>query len=480
MSYDYNKVIAAIEPPNEDEVLIKRYQNTGDIVKDLVYCLRTYNAQAVPVAKMYYTGDVSKDGKNIWNFIRDNIKYEAEPTKDQTTRSFSRIIHDKEGDCKHSALIVGSIAWNMGYNVVFRFVAYKDAETYGHVYTLIQDTKIGKTVIVDPLQDFNSEKPFVKKMDYKFLQPNTKKMALSRLTGVDDIPEENKALARAEKFREEFKRKNKTHRRVIRGGKPVWIKRDQPFNSTQGKESLTPEKKIEYGSSVLPVEHRIFDRGTNKAMTLTTSHAELSGIGRRTKAQRQQGRKSRKAARKARGGAFRAIALAPVRGAMSALFELNFLGFATSFQQVIQQHPDEAKHFAMQLGYKYNTLVKQVAKGASKRQLGAIGQTVVAIAAIAAPAIIILVTLLKKLGIITPKQAAALDTAVAQADAVASGDPTAGGAIQPNDLQHMADADKIKNGPPPGGGLMKSKILGIPAPIALLGILGAGYLLTKD
>ncbi len=183
---NYNTVISAIEPPKYKEQLIKKYQNTADIINDLLYCFKYYNTQALPLSKLYRTGNIKTDSRKIYDFIRENIKYNAEPFTSQTTSSFSRIIHDKNGDCKHSALIVGSIGYSMGYNVFFRFVSYDKDKQLGHVYTILQDPKTKEKIIVDPLQSFNYEKPFTKKKDYLAINLNPKNMALTRLTGIKD------------------------------------------------------------------------------------------------------------------------------------------------------------------------------------------------------------------------------------------------------------------------------------------------------
>ena len=176
----YTAVLNSVPKPDYNKKIITDYQSTKDIIADLIQCFKIYNYQAKTTAyKHFYTGDITKDAKNIYDFIKTNITYDAEPFENQTTRSFSRIIHDKHGDCKHSALIVSCLAWNMGYDVIFRFVDYT-GKGYGHVYTLIQDPVTKKTVIVDPLQDFNYEKYYKHKLDY--IAKNNKDMTLTRLS----------------------------------------------------------------------------------------------------------------------------------------------------------------------------------------------------------------------------------------------------------------------------------------------------------
>ena len=474
----YNEVILQIDSPDGNRELLSRYQNTQDIVKDLIYCFKFYNKQALPVAKANKTGDVEKDGKAIWQFIKDNIHYIAEPERDQTTRSFSRIIHDKEGDCKHSALIVGSIAWNEGYNVIFRFVSYKAGTSFGHVYTIIQDPKTGKAVIVDPLQDFNTEKSFVSKKDFYALQPKSKEMALSRLTGLSVEQQ------REQKIRNELAHSHRKPYKRIHTNNPERLRELEEMRHREGRRESNPEQSIEQKHVHLP---------TRREFHFTSAHDELGEIGRRTKKQRQADRASRKEKRKERGGAFKMIALAPVRGAMSALLTINAFDFARRLKIALGTNPGEVKALAKKLGYKFNVFERQINTGAGKKAIGdyessSIGFVLATAAAIAAPAIILTVTLLKKLGLISPKDAAIVDTATAQAAAMASGDPTAGGAITPQDMQNMAEAGadtgiapgRGKGKPMPGGeGFMNKKMFGLPAPLLLIGGAAAIFMLTK-
>lgn len=184
MNYAY--AIANIEKPNYNEKVIKKYQTVNDIIKDLIFCFKNYNYQAEPLAKKYFTGNFRTDAKNIYDFTRREINYDAEDEENQTSRSFSRIIFDKDGDCKHTALVTGSLGWNQGYNVIFRVVEYKDFfgdEIITHIYTILEHPKTKEQIIVDPLQMFNYEKKYFNKIgDYKAI--NTTNMALSRLTGI--------------------------------------------------------------------------------------------------------------------------------------------------------------------------------------------------------------------------------------------------------------------------------------------------------
>lgn len=183
---EYSRIKNEISRPDFKEHIVKQYQSTNDIIADLIYCFKLYNKQAKPISNIYRTGNIKTDSRKIYDFIKNNIVYNAEPFTNQTTSSFSRIIYNKQGDCKHSALIVSDIGYQMGYDVFFRFVSYDKDKVLGHVYIILKDPKTKETVIVDPLQAFNYEKPVTAKKDYLAKNLNPNNMALTRLTGVDD------------------------------------------------------------------------------------------------------------------------------------------------------------------------------------------------------------------------------------------------------------------------------------------------------
>lgn len=497
---DYNAVVDAIDKPDGKSKLVKKYQDTHDIIKDLIFCFKQYNSQAKPVVELVKTGDVKVDGKNIYDFIKKNIKYYAEKDQAQTTRSFSRIINDKWGDCKHSALIVSSIGFNEGYNVIFRFVSYVKGESYGHVYAILEDDKTKERIIVDPLQDFNYEKSFYKHKDFKaYNNPNSEKMALSRLTGVDDG--NNTAV-----------RKHKHAHAHKHGGKHMHThKHGQHMPARTVMHELHPKFETRY--ALAGVDDVITGDGCDHCSiggvdifmqpNLSDKHlddiAALDGIGRKTKAQRKAARSARKSKRKERGGLLKAVALAPVRAAFSGLILLNFKGFATKMKQAAQKDEGKVKAFAKKFGYKFGTFMSQVERGAKKKSLGEISGyvkaddvqgmgfvvTATAVAA-AAPAIVIAVKLFKMLGVAKPGDDSALATAVNDVQSIAEGRPIPdsgdSGSVVPrrggggdSDGGDEVVSKKGKSGSPDEEHETAKKFLGLPTPVL---VIGAGVILV--
>lgn len=324
---DYDNVLSSIEQPDFREKKVKKYQSTDDIIKDLIFCFKEYNHQAKPIAEKFGTGRIGIDSKNIYTFIKKNIAYDAEPEKDQTTRSFSRIIHDKWGDCKHTATIVGSIGWNEGYNVIFRVVRYlsKGGDFIYHVYTVLEDKVTGRQVIVDPLQSFDYEKKYDKKIgDFKAIN----NMTLTRLTGTE--------------------------------------------TQIMGDQYDAHQVGMICGNTEIVMTPMGFSDDTIGDLEV------LQGIGRKSKEQRAANKEKRKKIFKKGLTVFKKVNLAPIRLAFNGLLLVNFHHIASRMQKAIEMGKgNKIDAFAKKFGYNPSKLRASILKGSKKRGIGAIDENVV-------------------------------------------------------------------------------------------------------
>jgi hypothetical protein len=135
----------------------------------------------------------------------------------------------------------------------------------------------------------------------------------------------------------------------------------------------------------------------------------LSGINGRGRARRQAKKTERKAKREQRaerrGGAkgVKRIALAAPRTAFLGMIALNVRGVATKLSNAIKKNPSRTKTMWNKLGGNYNKLVKAVENGAKKKRIlgtddDGIG-SVAALAASAAPVLVVIMKFLKGEGI---------------------------------------------------------------------------------
>jgi hypothetical protein len=169
---------------NVGKVLIKD-QDTKDIIKAIVNAHDQYKCDYDKICSLFYTGNEISTAKNIFNYIKKNVRYIIESDDLQQIKSPSAIFATTSSDCKNYALAINGILdacrrkYGMDCNLYFRFAAYDGSRTPQHVFAVMV-TKDGE-IWIDPVLDyFNEDK-----------QPNYYKdkkihnMALMALSGVD-------------------------------------------------------------------------------------------------------------------------------------------------------------------------------------------------------------------------------------------------------------------------------------------------------
>lgn len=93
-----------------------------------------------------------------WRFVRDCTTYV--PERDvQTVRTPWAFVREAVGDCKSTAVFIGSLCRAAGLSVVLRFVVLPGCEYFGHVYAVV-----GK-VPWDPLVVAGGECPSLQRLD---------------------------------------------------------------------------------------------------------------------------------------------------------------------------------------------------------------------------------------------------------------------------------------------------------------------------
>lgn len=144
-----------------------------------------------------------KTCKNIFNFVRENIKYKLE--KGELLREPARSWKErKEGvDCDCYSIFISTILINLNIEHSFRIASYnrEDIEDFQHVYVVAFD-ELGEEIPLDTvpqIRQFGEEEPYINKEDFEVLKMNTKQLngfnqnssleerlkALSELLGVE-------------------------------------------------------------------------------------------------------------------------------------------------------------------------------------------------------------------------------------------------------------------------------------------------------
>lgn len=168
-------------------------------------------------------------------------------------------------------------------------------------------------------------------------------------------------------------------------------------------------KEFDYKKSYINAKDKNFDMmySISGVDNVITGRAERRAKRAKRQAKRQKrraegkgfGQRVVKAIKKA-GKAVLKVAAAPVRNSFLLLVKVNFRSLATNLKKANEKAPSRLQSFWEGAGGKYQSLLNNINQGAKKRRLGEMGAAPVAAAATtAAPLLLKVAALLKKIGV---------------------------------------------------------------------------------
>jgi hypothetical protein len=170
------KLLKKIGQPNYRSSLVTDWQNTNDIISALKAQHIDNRQYANKIAPYFCAENERETARNIFNFLKREIRYQVEPAEKQTVKSMPRLLADGYGDCKHYTNFANSILEACGYKPVYRFAGYSD-KGLTHTYTYLPNSN---TVLDAVLSSFDTEKTPKYKKD----------MSLYKMSGVDNASAE--------------------------------------------------------------------------------------------------------------------------------------------------------------------------------------------------------------------------------------------------------------------------------------------------
>lgn len=186
-----DRLLGRLSPYGQKRILIKKDQGVPDIMSAMLSAHKIYAPEYDKISQDFYAGDGIQTAKNLFNFLKENVKYKIESENNQRIMSPSAIISLGQGrhgglDCKNYALfIMGNLdslkrKGLINNDIFYRFASYKLLdEVPHHVFAVIKDSD-GTEYFVDPvLSTFNERKTFFHKIDKR---PNN--MPLYSVSGI--------------------------------------------------------------------------------------------------------------------------------------------------------------------------------------------------------------------------------------------------------------------------------------------------------
>jgi len=143
-------------------IVIKKSGNNADIINALHKYMPYAVQQSKKRASMFKGKDNKETARNIWSFLKHNIRYIEDSEHFQDIKLPDRLIKERKVDCKSFSMFTGSILDNLNIPYKFAYTSYTDSKTPQHVYVQLDDG----TIIDAVWKKFDSEKPYT----YKYLK----------------------------------------------------------------------------------------------------------------------------------------------------------------------------------------------------------------------------------------------------------------------------------------------------------------------
>ena len=181
-----DQLLGRLSPYGKKRILLKQDQGVPDIISAMLSAHKIYAPEYDKISQDFYAGDGIQTAKNIFNFLKKNVRYKIESENNQRIMSPSAIVSLAKNDCKNYALFIMGVLDSLKRkgliknDIFYRFASYKLLdEVPHHVFAVIKDQD-GTEYYIDPvLSTFNERKTFFHKIDKR---PNN--MPLYSVSGV--------------------------------------------------------------------------------------------------------------------------------------------------------------------------------------------------------------------------------------------------------------------------------------------------------
>jgi len=122
-------------------ITLEKDADNDEIIRQITDALPLAIEQTREAAKYFKGKDVETTARNIYRYLRQDIKYKADIGK-QIIKLPKALIREREGDCKSYALFSMAVCRNLGLKCAFRYTGYnEESKVPSHVYTVVFNGK---------------------------------------------------------------------------------------------------------------------------------------------------------------------------------------------------------------------------------------------------------------------------------------------------------------------------------------------------
>jgi len=144
--------------------MIVRRQNVDDIMEEMLKAHQIFAPDYDKICSEFAGGSVEK---KLYDFCRNNLTYDVESEKNQTTKSPTVLLKDGRCDCKGYAGFIAGVLDGLNrsgqgrYKWCYRFAEYPpvDDDDPGHVFVVVRQREGGEIWIDPVLSQFNKRYP---------------------------------------------------------------------------------------------------------------------------------------------------------------------------------------------------------------------------------------------------------------------------------------------------------------------------------
>ncbi len=237
---------------------IKMGANVSDTVKFIPEVVKQTAWQVKRFVDQEFSGmPLDEACKKLWWWVKEHIEYRKDERGIEQVRSPRRLIHDGFGDCDCMTTFIHACLYSLGVKrIVRRITEYENLGYFQHIYTLVPCN--GSNIIMDTVwNDYNSEKAFTKKEDYK--------MELQFLDGIDDEAPSIKGIDAQDLLsnRTDFGELGKLLKKKAQGGggsapkKGGGLFKKKTPEQKQAKKEQRKEKVKKVGQKTLKVVNKV-------------------------------------------------------------------------------------------------------------------------------------------------------------------------------------------------------------------------------
>jgi hypothetical protein len=146
---------------------LKNYANVYDTIDAIKRIISENHPAVIELSNQLQAETCEETFRNIWNYVRKNIRYQNDAAGREQLRTPQRSMHDKTGDCDDMSILISAILTNLDFEHELWIAAYKKSDQWQHIYPVAYTTN-GKRYVIDCVPEipyFNYEaQPIINKI----------------------------------------------------------------------------------------------------------------------------------------------------------------------------------------------------------------------------------------------------------------------------------------------------------------------------